>query len=64
MITALFIILIIWGFSYLIHSAIFWTICWAFNWTFSWKVSLGVWMIYIVIQGLIDPIEKKKGGRS
>ena len=40
--------------NYFLTTLFYWLVTWSFNLTFSWKISIGVWIISLVILGLVD----------
>lgn len=49
--TAIVIVLIVAGISWVVTSGIIWLICWLIGWDFSIKVATAIWLVMMLIYG-------------
>ena len=42
------------GISYLIVAGLVWVVCFAFGLEWSWLISLGIWVILILLKGIFS----------
>lgn len=52
--TAIVILLIAAGISWVVISGIIWLICWLIGWDFSIKVATAIWLVMILINGIFS----------
>ena len=46
-------------FSYTVTTGIFWVLCWSFGLEFSFKLSVGFYLVWIILAGLFSPKGKQ-----
>lgn len=42
------------GVSFMATGGLVWLICWAFSLTFSWKITLGVWVVWFILNQIFS----------
>ena len=52
--TAIVILLIAAGISWVVISGIIWLICWLIGWNFSIKVATAIWLVMILINEIFS----------
>lgn len=54
----LLVVAIVEAISFAISAGLIWVLSLCFGFTFTWKLALGLWIVFLIVQGIFKPHSK------